>query len=198
MRILQIHNRYRSSSPGGEDRVVDQEGAALRARGHVVERFERFNDDIDQWSRSRRAVGAGAGRLEPVGTARARADDRRFRPDVVHVHNTFPLLSPSVLYACRDADVPVVVTLHNYRLTCRDGRSVPRRQGVPRVRRPVAGPAPSATAATGRRVATIPVADRVDRSLRRVADAAVGVRVHLRVAARHPRAAAAPGATASS
>src|SRR5438552_3290131 len=45
----------------------------------------------------------------------------RFRPDVVHVHNTFPLLSPSVLYACRDAAVPAVVTLHNYRLACATG-----------------------------------------------------------------------------
>ena len=43
------------------------------------------------------------------------------RADVVHIHNTFPLLSPSVLYACRDAGVPVVVTLHNYKLLCASG-----------------------------------------------------------------------------
>jgi glycosyltransferase involved in cell wall biosynthesis len=43
------------------------------------------------------------------------------RPDVVHVHNTFPLLSPAVLYACRDAAVPVVLTVHNYRLGCAGG-----------------------------------------------------------------------------
>ena len=42
---------------------------------------------------------------------------RRDRPDVVHVHNTFPLISPSVLHACRDAGVPVVVTFHNYKLS---------------------------------------------------------------------------------
>ena len=46
---------------------------------------------------------------------------RRNRPDVAHVHNTFPLLSASVLYACRDAGVPVVITVHNYRLVCASG-----------------------------------------------------------------------------
>ena len=46
---------------------------------------------------------------------------RRFRPDVVHVHNTFPVVSPSILYACRDERVPVVVTLHNYKLLCASG-----------------------------------------------------------------------------
>jgi glycosyltransferase involved in cell wall biosynthesis len=46
---------------------------------------------------------------------------RRFRPDVVHIHNTFPVVSPSILYACRDERVPVVVTLHNYKLLCASG-----------------------------------------------------------------------------
>ncbi len=121
MKILQVHNRYRSSSPGGEDRVVDQEGAALAERGHVVERFERRNDDIDQWSRSRRAlVPAQVVWSQSARRALGQAIDG-FRPDVVHVHNTFPLLSAAVLYACRDAKAPVVVTLHNYRLACATG-----------------------------------------------------------------------------
>jgi glycosyltransferase involved in cell wall biosynthesis len=121
LRILQVHNRYRSSSPGGEDRVVDQEGAALAERGHAVERFERRNDDIEHWSLPRRA-------LVPANVVWSNSARRtlreaivRFRPDVVHVHNTFPLLSASVLYACRDAKAPVVVTLHNYRLACATG-----------------------------------------------------------------------------
>jgi len=128
LRILQVHNRYRSSTPGGEDRVVDQEGAALGERGHVVERFERRNDDIEHWSRARRALVPA----QVVWSSSARRDLTEmigtFRPDVVHVHNTFPLLSASVLYACRDAKAPIVVTLHNYRLVCatgdlfRDGR----------------------------------------------------------------------------
>ena len=121
MRVLVAHNRYRSTSPGGEDRVVDQERAALVARGHTVEQFERFNDDIEEWSVARRA----AVPAQVVWSRSARRSlshvIREFRPDVVHVHNTFPLLSPSVLYACRAAAVPAVVTLHNYRLTCATG-----------------------------------------------------------------------------
>jgi glycosyltransferase involved in cell wall biosynthesis len=121
LKILQVHNRYRSSSPGGEDRVVDQEGAALAARGHVVERFERRNDDIDQWSRPRRAVVPAQVVWSRSARRELRRTIERFGPDVVHVHNTFPLLSASVLYACRDAMAPVVVTLHNYRLACATG-----------------------------------------------------------------------------
>ena len=66
--------------------------------------------------------------MEPCRAHRARAGAARTRPDVVHVHSTFPLLSPSVLAACSDVGVPVVATLHNYGLVCatgtmlRDGR----------------------------------------------------------------------------
>jgi glycosyltransferase involved in cell wall biosynthesis len=121
VRILQVHNRYRTSSPGGEDRVVDQEFAALRKHGHTVERFERFNDDIEGFS----AVRAVRVPFDVVWSDATRRDLKRtierFRPDVVHVHNTFPLMSPSVLYACKATKTPVVVTLHNYRLACPSG-----------------------------------------------------------------------------
>ncbi len=128
MKILLVHNRYRSSSPSGEDRVVEQEGHALRAAGHTVERFERSSDEIA----SRSAAGQALVGIQVVWNDEARRSLsgtlRKYRPHVVHVHNTFPLLSPSVLYACRHEGVPVVATLHNYRLVCpkgtlfRDGR----------------------------------------------------------------------------
>ena len=121
MKVLVVHNRYRSASPSGEDRVVDQETAALAAAGHVVERFERFSDDIASWSAARKALLPA----RVVWSDEARRSLRRvlrgLRPDVVHVHNTFPLLSPAVLYACRSERVPVVVTLHNYSLVCANG-----------------------------------------------------------------------------
>src|ERR1035437_9584000 len=106
MKVLQVHNRYRSGSPSGEDRVVDQEGAALVAAGHTVERFERLSDDIEGWSRPRKLLVAG--RVVWSSEARRALDNtlRRMRPDVVHIHNTFPLVSPSVLYACRENRVP--------------------------------------------------------------------------------------------
>jgi glycosyltransferase involved in cell wall biosynthesis len=118
---MQVHNRYRSAAPSGENRVVDQERDALTAAGHEVIRFERYSDDIEQWSRVKKAmmpaqvVWSGESRRDLAAQLRAH------RPDVVHLHNTFPLLSPSVLYACRAAAVPVVATLHNYKLACVSG-----------------------------------------------------------------------------
>lgn len=123
MTILLVHNRYQR--PGGEDQVFEAEGELLRAHGHKVVPYEVHNDAVE-----------GMGRLALVlrtlwnrDTVRAvRALIRTHRPDVVHCHNTFPLISPSVFWACRRAGVPVVLTVHNYRLTClnaylfRDGR----------------------------------------------------------------------------
>jgi glycosyltransferase involved in cell wall biosynthesis len=121
MRVLVVHSRYRSAAPSGENNVVDQECAALAAAGHDVERFERSSDEIESWPLGRKV-------LLPVTSLWSRqvrselADRLRdWRPDVVHVHNTFPMISASMLYACRDAGVPVVATIHNYKLSCANG-----------------------------------------------------------------------------
>lgn len=121
MRILLVHNRYRSTAPSGENRVVDQEGEALAALGHEVVRFERNSDDISRWSMLQKASlpARAIWSRECRRDLAAVLDDRR--PDVVHVHNTFPLLSAAVLYACRDAGVPLVATIHNYKLSCANG-----------------------------------------------------------------------------
>ncbi|TDO69660.1 glycosyltransferase involved in cell wall biosynthesis [Kribbella sp. VKM Ac-2571] len=121
MKILIVHNRYRSTAPSGENRVVDQESEALAAAGHSVRHFERHSDDIEDWPTLKKATLPGR-----VVWSRASRHDlaqelARHRPDVVHIHNTFPLLSPSVLYACRLAGVPAVITLHNYKLLCASG-----------------------------------------------------------------------------
>ena len=121
MRILLVHNRYRSGAPSGENRVVDQEGEALEALGHEVVRFGRSSDEIAEWpvvkkaSLPTRAIWSRETRRDLTTVL------REHRPEVVHVHNTFPLLSAAVLYACRDERVPVVATLHNYRLACANG-----------------------------------------------------------------------------
>ena len=121
MRVLQVHNRYRSAAPSGENRVVDRERTALAALGHEVTTFGQSSDEIEGWSRLQQA----ALPARVVWSRAARRDLGRElaarKPDVVHLHNTFPLLSPSVLYACRDAGVPVVATLHNYKLACASG-----------------------------------------------------------------------------
>lgn len=113
MRVLLAHNAYQLR--GGEDSVVDDEVALLRAHGHEVELLAASNDAI-----------AGMGRLELLGrtlwsrpsAALVRARCQAFRPDVMHVHNSFPLLSPAIHWAAQDAGVPVVQTLHNFRLLC--------------------------------------------------------------------------------
>lgn len=121
VRILLVHNRYRSAAPSGENRVVDQEAEALAAHGHEVVRFERHSDDIEQFSWAKKTA-------LPLRVVWSQESYRALavalqehHPDVVHVHNTFPLLSAAVLYSCRNARVPVVATVHNYRLTCASG-----------------------------------------------------------------------------
>lgn len=128
MHILVVHNRYSSAQPSGENRVVDEEVGLLRAAGHRVGVFERRSDDIA----ARSLLGKAAVPLlvpwNPAVRTELAARLRTERPDVVHVHNVFPLLSPAVLAACADAGVPVVATLHNYTQVCppgtlhRDGR----------------------------------------------------------------------------
>jgi glycosyltransferase involved in cell wall biosynthesis len=121
MRILVVHNHYRSDAPSGERTVVEQETAALRSRGHDVRLFERFSDDIVGWSRARKAT-LPVEALWGVSSHRQLAALlQSFRPDVVHVHNLFPLISPTALTACREQGIPIVATIHNYKLACASG-----------------------------------------------------------------------------
>jgi glycosyltransferase involved in cell wall biosynthesis len=124
MRILLVHNRYQI--PGGEDTVFAAEKAMLETHGHEISTLEPSNLEITGWPR-RLKTGLQAIYSYPA-KQRMSAEISRFRPDIVHVHNFFPLLSPSIYSACREAHIPVVQTLHNYRLLCpnalffRDGR----------------------------------------------------------------------------
>lgn len=123
MRILIAHNAYQQK--GGEDGVVASESALLSSRGVEVAVYSRHNDEIVGMSRV-----ALAG--QTVWSSRTEADIAKwvadFRPDVIHVHNTLPLMSPSLYVAADKAGVPVVQTLHNFRLFCpqamflRDGK----------------------------------------------------------------------------
>lgn len=115
MRVLQVHNRYRLR--GGEDAVVEATLDLLGRRGHEARLFDKHSDEV---------AGGALSRLSAVFSAIYSRSSRRemeriideWRPDVVHVHNLYPLLSPSVLAACRARGVPVVMTCHNYRLVC--------------------------------------------------------------------------------
>ncbi|MFG5117995.1 glycosyltransferase [Methylorubrum sp. POS3] len=113
-RILIVHNQYQIR--GGEDAVVEREAAALARAGCAVETLIFSNDDIQgPVDRLRAAVEAPHARR---GIRRVVEAVRRFRPDVVHAHNTFPLVSPGMHAAVRAEGVATVQTLHNFRLTC--------------------------------------------------------------------------------
>lgn len=113
MRILIAHNAYRQR--GGEDSVVEAEIALLRRYGHTVQYYSRHNDEIS--GKNRLALAAGT--IWSSRTSREiSAAIREFRPDVIHVHNTFPLISPSLYWAADAERIPVVQTLHNFRLLC--------------------------------------------------------------------------------
>lgn len=128
MRILLVHNRYRSGQPSGENAVVDDEFELLRARGCTVERLELESDSIAAWPVRKRVRLPARVVWSSEGYRLVRTAIARLRPDVAHFHNTFPLFSPSALWAARHTGVRVVQTLHNYRPLCsaatllRDGR----------------------------------------------------------------------------
>jgi glycosyltransferase involved in cell wall biosynthesis len=120
VRILVLHSRYASGHLSGENRVVADEARLLERAGHDVRVWVPSGEGL----RGARAVRAG---VQAVWSRTAATAMRDFRPDVVHCHNLFPLLSPAALRQA-GGEAPVVVTLHNYRLLClpatfvRDGR----------------------------------------------------------------------------
>ena len=119
MKILQVHNRYRR--PGGEDTVLANEARLLREQGHQVDLLEARNDDADPVSLPERVRLARDMVWSPAGTAAMAAALHRFAPDVVHVHNTFHRFSPAIVRTAVGRSVPVVQTLHNFRLACANG-----------------------------------------------------------------------------
>jgi glycosyltransferase involved in cell wall biosynthesis len=119
--VAVVHNLYVSDSPSGEDVVADEECRLLQAHGLAVYRYSRFNDELKGARFWKLALAA----LQAPWSLSTYRDMRRFlarcKPDVVHVHNTFPLISYSVVDACHDAGVPCVATIHNYRFICANG-----------------------------------------------------------------------------
>lgn len=115
MKVLMVHNRYQQR--GGEDAVVDAEARLLAANGIDVQRFDADNDAIQGFV-TKIQVSLGQFGMPTAAQSRFRTALSAFRPDVVHVHNWFPTLSPSLFNICSRENVPVVHTLHNYRLLC--------------------------------------------------------------------------------
>ena len=125
MRVLLVHNRYRFA--GGEDVVVHAEKVMLEKHRHEVALVKADNSEI---SGVLKTISIGFKAVHSrAAEKRIAAELAHFRPNILHIHNFFPLFSPSIYYAGRQAGVAVVQTLHNYRLLCPNGMFF--RQGCP-------------------------------------------------------------------
>ncbi|MGA8489215.1 MAG: glycosyltransferase [Terriglobales bacterium] len=116
MKILLVYNNYQD--PGGEEVVFGKERHLLEEGGHEVFEYRRHNNEIKNYSTLKRLslIGRTVWASDSYRDFTALLQEKK--PDVVHVHNTFPLISPSIFWACRSEGVPIVHTLHNYRLLC--------------------------------------------------------------------------------
>lgn len=119
MKILICHSFYRQ--PGGERRAVELQRQLLERRGHRVLLYARDHGDVETSTRGQRLRLAADAVYNRRTVAEIRDLVRRERPDVAHVHNVFPLLSPSLYRALAAVGVPIVQTLHNYRFLCPNG-----------------------------------------------------------------------------
>jgi len=127
MKVLLIHNYYGSEAPSGENTVFEAEKALLRDSGHDVIEFIRHSDEIRSQGIWGALKGAASVVWNPFSLRKLRDLIKREKPDVMHVHNTFPLLSPAIFHAAKGTGTATVLTLHNYRLFCAAG--IPMREG---------------------------------------------------------------------
>jgi glycosyltransferase involved in cell wall biosynthesis len=113
MKILMVHNSYQHD--GGEDIVANEEKRLLESYGHYVYLYSRHNSELKEIPKTTAAISA-------LWSTRTENDlehiCEELAPDIIHVHNTFPLISPSVYWTASRKKIPVIQTLHNFRLLC--------------------------------------------------------------------------------
>jgi len=114
MRILLVHNKYKHA--GGEDSVVRQESELLVSYGHSVEQLIYDNSVIK--TPLEKLISGLKTIYSPASAKRIKARILAFQPDIIHVHNFLPLVSPAVFIVAKKFGIPTVLTLHNYRLIC--------------------------------------------------------------------------------
>ena len=118
MKILAIHNFHRKGSASGDDQVFKSESALLEKHGHTVIRYTVNNDEFDNVNLLGKLKSAFGMLWSFKNYRNVMKICKAEKPDVVHIHTFFPLLSPSVLYAAKQSDVNVVATLHDTRFIC--------------------------------------------------------------------------------
>lgn len=115
------HNRYRSDAPSGENTIVDLEIEQLTAAGVTVIPFLRSSDEIPTLPRLQKVLLPLSPIYSPWSAGALDAVLREHRPDVLHLHNPYPLLSPWIVRTAHRHGVPVIQTVHNYRQVCAPG-----------------------------------------------------------------------------
>lgn len=126
MKILIVHNNYGKYS--GEEAVVDKMSEMFKSHGHEV-MFYRKTTEGERDSLSGKIKGFFSGIYSPSGVEGMRKALEQYKPDIVNVHNLYPFISPAALFECRKAGVPVIMTIHNFRLICPTGLFM--RNGLP-------------------------------------------------------------------
>lgn len=116
MKILQVHNIYQGKT--GEEAVVQEEKNVLEKHGHIVVQYIKDSSELQKISKFQKLKV-----LASLVSSRSIANElaliiEKEQPDICHVHNTFPLISPVVYEVCKAQNVPVVQTLHNYKMVC--------------------------------------------------------------------------------
>lgn len=119
MRILMGHNLYQT--PGGEDTVARAEAELLRSYGEEVLEYQRHNDEFTRLNPASKISQLMSFGFNRTSYNEMRKVLRQFRPQVAHFHNIYYMLTPAVYRACRDENVPVVQSLHNFRMMCSNG-----------------------------------------------------------------------------
>lgn len=118
MKILAIHNFHRKGSASGDDQVFKSETALLESHGNEVVRYTVSNDEFD----AKNAIGKVISTFSMLWSFQNYREVQKLiqkeKPDIVHIHTFFPLLSPSILYAAKRSGVKVVATLHDTRFVC--------------------------------------------------------------------------------
>ncbi|MDY6913839.1 MAG: glycosyltransferase family 4 protein [Planctomycetota bacterium] len=122
MRILTVHNYYGQYAPGGEGNVFEAETRLLKAHGHQVASYTRTNAELMRLGLAGRLRLAWNSAWSRQAYRAVQAEIRRFGPDLMHVHNTWMMLSPSIFAAAKELGVATVLTAHNYRLACPTGQ----------------------------------------------------------------------------
>jgi glycosyltransferase involved in cell wall biosynthesis len=118
LRVLLLHNFYRSENASGENLSVVDEAAALRELGHDVELFSVASDEVLRKNVALRAAHFHRPLLSVTSHVQLRQAIDRFEPDVALVENLYPFLSPALLSTLRSQGVPTVAAVRNYRLSC--------------------------------------------------------------------------------